>query len=80
MGLVDNDKIAGPSEVLVIADEQANPSHIAAELISQAEHGEDSSAILVTVSKQIAKAVQSQIVSQVANLPRQKEIIGAFEN
>ena len=79
-GLIDIDKIAGPSEVLVIADEQANPSHIAADLISQAEHGEDSSAILVTVSKQIAKAVQSQIVSQVANLPRQKEIIGAFEN
>ena len=79
-GLIDIDKIAGPSEVLVIADQQASPLHIAADLISQAEHGEDSSAILVTTSKEIAEAVQSQIVSQVVNLPRQKEITGAFEN
>ena len=79
-GLIDIDKIAGPSEVLVIADHQASPLHIAADLISQAEHGEDSSAILVTTSKEIAEAVQSQIVSQVVNLPRQKEITGAFEN
>ena len=79
-GLIDIDKIAGPSEVLVIADEHANPSHIAADLISQAEHGEDSSAILVTTSKEIAQKVESQITSQIANLPRQKEITGAFEN
>ena len=79
-GLIDIDKIAGPSEVLVIADQQASSLHIAADLISQAEHGEDSSAILVTTSKEIAEAVQSQIVSQVVNLPRQKEITGAFEN
>ena len=79
-GLIDIDKIAGPSEVLVIADEHANPSHIAADLISQAEHGEDSSAILVTTSKEIAQKVELQITSQIANLPRQKEITGAFEN
>ena len=79
-GLIDIDKIAGPSEVLVIADEHANPSHIAADLISQAEHGEDSSPILVTTSKEIAQKVELQITSQIANLPRQKEITGAFEN
>ena len=79
-GLIDIDKIAGPSEVLVIADEHANPSHIAADLISQAEHGEDSSAILVTTSKEIAQQVELQITSQIANLPRQKEITGSFEN
>ncbi|HCK12637.1 TPA: histidinol dehydrogenase, partial [Candidatus Poribacteria bacterium] len=77
-GLIDIDKIAGPSEVLVIADGKANPSYVAADLISQAEHGVDSSAILVTTSQTLAQAVKSQIQIQVERLPRQVEIVGSF--
>ena len=80
MGLVDIDKIAGPSEVLVIADGKANPSYVAADLISQAEHGIDSSAILVTTSQTLAQAVKSQIQIQAERLPRQVEIVGSFNN
>ena len=65
------DMPAGPSEVLVIADEQANPAFIAADLLSQAEHGPDSQVMLVTESAAIADAVNSQLASQLAQLSRQ---------
>ncbi|MCL1143261.1 histidinol dehydrogenase [Shewanella gaetbuli] len=65
------DMPAGPSEVLVIADEYANPEFIAADLLSQAEHGVDSQVMLVTNSEAQAQAVNSALVSQLAKLPRQ---------
>ncbi|MCL1068800.1 histidinol dehydrogenase [Shewanella olleyana] len=65
------DMPAGPSEVLVIADKQANPAFIAADLLSQAEHGPDSQVMLVTESEAIANAVNSELESQLAALSRQ---------
>lgn len=73
-GHVNIDSVAGPSEVLVLADETANPVFVAADLLSQAEHDELASAILVTTSEALAKEVQSQIEQQTAVLER-KEII-----
>ncbi len=69
-GTVGIDMIAGPSEVLVIADETANPAYTAADLLSQAEHDSLASAILVTTSKRTAKAVSQEITRQLALLPR----------
>lgn len=69
-GLVDIDMIAGPSEILVIADETANPAHIAADMLSQAEHDTLASATLVTTDKQLAKRVQAGIEDQIKKLPR----------
>jgi histidinol dehydrogenase len=73
-GLVDIDMIAGPSEILVLADETGDASFIAADLMSQAEHDKLASAILVTTSKELALKVQSEIEKQIENLSR-KEII-----
>ncbi|WP_067654851.1 histidinol dehydrogenase [Ferrimonas marina] len=64
------DMPAGPSEVLVIADGQANPAFVAADLLSQAEHGEDSQVILVTDSAELAQRVAEQVEAQLAELPR----------
>ncbi|HAO15653.1 MAG TPA: histidinol dehydrogenase [Tenacibaculum sp.] len=67
------DMPAGPSEVLVIADETANPEYVAADLLSQAEHGPDSQALLVTINENIAKDVVEEVQKQLNQLPR-KEI------
>ena len=67
------DMPAGPSEVLVIADEAANPSYLAADLLSQAEHGSDSQVVLVATNLELIPAVLKEIDQQVARLPR-KEI------
>ncbi|EAF0356763.1 histidinol dehydrogenase [Listeria monocytogenes] len=72
-GLVDIDMIAGPSEIVVLADENANPAFIAADLLSQAEHDVLARAILITTSKKIAEETQTEIDKQLENLPR-KEI------
>ena len=72
-GLVSIDMIAGPSEILVIADGKSNPKHIASDLLSQAEHDKMASAVLVTESIDLAKAVQQEIEVQLEKLPR-KEI------
>ena len=69
-GTVGIDIIAGPSEVLVIADQQANPAYIAADLLSQAEHDPLASAILLTTSSQLAKAVSDAATEQLKDLPR----------
>ncbi len=70
-GVVDIDKMAGPSEVLVIADAAANPAWVAADLIAQAEHGSgDESAILVTPARALAEAVAAAIARALADLPR----------
>ena len=73
-GAVDIDMIAGPSEVLVIADERANPAYVAADLMSQAEHDPMAAAILITTSEELAKKVCDEIEIQKAVLPR-NEII-----
>ena len=64
------DMPAGPSELLIVADESANSSFIASDLLSQAEHGTDSQVILVTTSKTILYEVESEINKQIQNLPR----------
>ncbi|MGM9571109.1 MAG: histidinol dehydrogenase [bacterium] len=74
-GAVNLDMLAGPSEVLVIADEQADPELMAADLLSQAEHDVLASAILITPSEKLAYAVQQEVEKQLAVLPR-KEIAG----
>jgi histidinol dehydrogenase len=69
-GDVDIDSIAGPSEIVVIADDTARPDFIAADLLSQAEHSEDAAAILVTNSEALAAKVQAEIIRQTESLPR----------
>jgi histidinol dehydrogenase len=69
-GQVDIDMIAGPSEVLVIADESADPTFVAADLLSQAEHDELASAILVTPSRTLAEKVNAEVERQMATLIR----------
>jgi len=73
-GTVDIDMIAGPSEILIIADETANPSFIAADLMSQAEHDILASAVLITTSEDIAEKTRQELSFQVERLSR-KEII-----
>lgn len=73
-GVVDIDMIAGPSEILVLADESANPTYLAADLMSQAEHDRMASAILVTTSYRIAERTIAEIYRQIQTLSR-KDII-----
>lgn len=73
-GKVDIDMIAGPSEILVIADEGADPSYVAADLLSQAEHDPLASAILVATSQQVIDAVNEEVKKQCDQLPK-KEIV-----
>ena len=73
-GYVGIDSIAGPSEILVLADETANPKYAAADLLSQAEHDELASAILITTSKELAEQVSKWVDTFTSRLPR-KEII-----
>ena len=74
------DMPAGPSEVAVLADETANPAFIAADLLSQAEHGADSQVILITTSENIAHQVQIEVVAQLQNLSRKEIATRALEN
>lgn len=69
-GPVDIDAVAGPSEIVVLADDSANPAFVAADLLSQAEHDERASAILVTPHAPLAEAVQAEIERRVPALPR----------
>lgn len=71
-GKVGIDMIAGPSEVLIIADKTANPDWIAADLLAQAEHDASAQAILMTDSQSLADAVERAVEGQLAHLPRQK--------
>ncbi len=74
------DMLAGPSEVLIIADESAKPSFIASDLLSQAEHGVDSQVILLTTSEKIVRLVKEEINIQLKFLPRKKIISGSLKN
>ena len=71
-GLVDIDMIAGPSEILVLADGTCNPAYVAADLLSQAEHDKLASAVLVTDSEELAYAVRDEIEAQLKTLPREE--------
>ncbi|MBA4371514.1 MAG: histidinol dehydrogenase [Thermodesulfovibrio sp.] len=71
-GLVDIDMIAGPSEILIIADNSANAAFIAADLLSQAEHDELASSVLVTDSKSLSERVEAELQVQLARLTRKK--------
>ena len=79
-GHVSIDSIAGPSEILVLADESATPRYVAADLLSQAEHDEMASAILITTSMELAKQVEKEIDSFVAKLSRSAIISKSLEN
>lgn len=69
-GDVDIDMIAGPSEIVVLADENANPAYIAADLLSQAEHDRRASSVLVTPSMELAEKVSEEVEKQLESLPR----------
>jgi histidinol dehydrogenase len=71
-GVVDIDSIAGPSEILVVADDGADPKVVAADLLSQAEHDEDAYPLLVTLSRAQADAVDAELARQLADLPRRE--------
>ena len=79
-GYVSIDSIAGPSEILVLADETANPRYVAADLLSQAEHDELASAILVTTSKELAEAVSVEVEQFIAELSRKEIMSKSIEN
>ena len=69
-GIVNIDMIAGPSEIVVIADETGNAKYIAADLLSQAEHDERATAICITTNIELAKEVEKEIERQLETLPR----------
>ena len=79
-GYVSIDSVAGPSEILVIADETANPRYVAADLLSQAEHDEMASAILVTTSEDLAHKVSEEVDKFVAELSRKEIIQKSLDN
>lgn len=79
-GFVSIDSIAGPSEVMVLADETANPRYVAADLLSQAEHDELASAILVTTDEKLADAVNAQIEEFLKTLSRAEIIRKSLDN
>lgn len=79
-GYVSIDSIAGPSEILVLADETATPRYVAADLLSQAEHDELASAILITTSRQLAEQVSAEVDSFTAALSRREIIQKSLDN
>jgi len=79
-GDVAIDMIAGPSEILVIADGASDPAHVAADLLSQAEHDRMATAVLVTDSQPLAEAVQAELERQLQLLPRQEIARASIEN
>ena len=79
-GQVDIDMIAGPSEIGIIADESANPVHLGADLLSQAEHDPRARAIMVTNSEKLAQLVSDEVERQLSQLPRESIARPAIEN
>ncbi|MGD0779655.1 MAG: histidinol dehydrogenase [Dehalococcoidales bacterium] len=78
-GTVGIDGLYGPSEVIIIADGAANPAYVAADLLAQAEHGSGALSIMLTVSRQVADAVNFEVEKQVKDLPRRQIITEALE-
>ena len=79
-GSVGIDSIAGPSEILVLADETATPKYVAADLLSQAEHDAMASAILVTTSRELAEKVSAEVDRMTQTLSRRDVIVRSLEN
>ncbi|MBQ8411991.1 MAG: histidinol dehydrogenase [Ruminiclostridium sp.] len=79
-GTVDIDMIAGPSEILIVADDSANPKYLAADLMSQAEHDKLASSILITTSERVAKETAEELERQVKTLSREEIIRYSLEN
>ena len=73
------DSIAGPSEVLIVANDQANPAWVAADMLSQAEHGVDSSAVVLTDSQRVAEGILDELGRQLATLPRAAEAMESLK-
>ena len=69
-GVVSIDMVAGPSEVLVIADTSAKAAHVAADMLAQAEHGPDSTAVCLTTSRRLAEKIEKELIAQLEQLPR----------
>lgn len=78
-GFCDIDMLAGPSEILIVADETADPSYVAADMLSQAEHDPLSSSIVITNSNTLAVQVEKEVVKQLEKLPRQEIAATALE-
>ncbi len=79
-GVVDIDMVAGPSEILVLADETANPKYVAADLMAQAEHDRLASAILITTSRKLAEETKAELERQVETLSRKEIIRESLQN
>ncbi len=79
-GIVSIDMIAGPSEIMVFADKNSNPAHVAADLLSQAEHDKMASAVLVTESEELAKRVSEELEAQIPQLSRAEIARASIDN
>jgi histidinol dehydrogenase len=79
-GVVDIDAIAGPSEVVVIADETASAALVAADMLAQAEHDPTAAAVCVTTSEEVAKAVAEQLINQAATLTRRETVEASLDS
>ena len=79
-GMVDIDMIAGPSDILVVADSTCNPEYVAADMLSQAEHDKLATAVLVTDSAELAKNVSEEIEKQLSILPREEIARASIDN
>ena len=79
-GVVGIDAIAGPTEVVIVADETARPEFVAADLLAQAEHGEDASAILITTSERLADNVAHEVEQQAESLPRRDIVMASLKD
>ena len=78
-GQVDIDMPAGPSEIMILADETANPAFVAADMMTQAEHGEDSASVLITDSEKLAQEVKEEISKQIESLATKETIKKSLE-
>ena len=78
-GVVGIDAIAGPTEVVIVADETARAEFVAADLLAQAEHGEDASAVLITTSESLARSVAAEVERQAALLPRREIVMSSLK-
>ena len=79
-GVVGIDAIAGPSEIVIVADKTARPEFIAADLLAQAEHGEDASSILITTNQALAQRVVEEVIKQADSLPRRSLIASSLRD
>jgi histidinol dehydrogenase len=79
-GVVGIDSIAGPTEVVIVADETARAEFVAADLLAQAEHGEDASAVLITTSEALARDVAKEVERQVASLTRREVVVSSLKD